>query len=97
MSLADEPQHIRVLVYFDFYRIGTPAEVCWACSDEASGLWRPVGDCPITAAQARRAPDALVPSYTAESAYTEQALTEAGFTPGQITQMRAHLTVKEPA
>lgn len=98
MTIADGPrEHIRVLVYFDATRVSTPAEVCWACSDEPTGLWRPIGDCPITAAQARRDPDALVPAYTAESAYDETALADAGHTPDQIAQMRAHLTAKDTA
>lgn len=43
--------HEPVIVYFDEDKIEPPAEVCGTCSNPRAGLWVPVGDCQISAAQ----------------------------------------------
>lgn len=47
--LLDFKNHEPVLVYFDDDRVTTPAEVCGTDSDEDTGVWVPVTQCPIAA------------------------------------------------
>lgn len=41
--------HRPTLVHFGS-RHSTPAEVCWGCSDQETGRWVPVTQCPQAAA-----------------------------------------------
>jgi hypothetical protein len=48
--LLDLRNHEPVLVYWDPDRVTTPGEVCGTDSDEEKGIWVPVTQCPIAAA-----------------------------------------------
>lgn len=48
--LLDFANHEPVLVYFDPDCITIPAEVCGTHSDAEAGVWVPVTQCPIAAA-----------------------------------------------
>jgi hypothetical protein len=50
--------HRPTLVHFGS-RHATPAEVCWTCSDEESGRWVPVTQCPEARAQMTDDPASL--------------------------------------
>ena len=43
--LGQDVPHQPVLVYFDTYRVTTPAHVCWRCSDPDAGRWVPLSQC----------------------------------------------------
>lgn len=53
----DGGSHRPTLVYFDADSVTVPAEVCGTCSDEATGVWVPVTQCPVSAAQMRDDPE----------------------------------------
>lgn len=42
--------HRPTLVHFNG-RHSFPAEVCWSCSDQETGRWVPVTDCPAARSQ----------------------------------------------
>jgi len=48
--LLDFANHEPVLVYFEPDRVTVPAEVCGTDSDEETGVWVPVTQCAIAAA-----------------------------------------------
>ena len=65
--MTSNTAHTPVLVYFDPDRVTTPAEVCEACSDPATGYWVPVSFCPAAKAtleSADRQPEPLHPEGT---------------------------------